>query len=237
MPPTRSRGGYRSRAAARRPVTESACASGDEGVQAGAGPAAPSAGYHYLSLECTPRRLRTRILLLSSHFFFFFSPGERLCTNGWHVIPIPKKQSSSSAREPPMGAAQSLEASPPSSPEEHRPPRRPEPAWEASRGATSRPPASVARHASPQRRVAWGTPQSAKSRMAATAASESQGARGAYRRELLQASAGTRPASELAAATTSAAPAARRAAVAGSLVRVRVRVRARVRVRVRVRVS
>ena len=136
--------------------------------------------------------------------------------HGSLVIPIPKSKVPSSPREPPMGAAQSLEASPPSSPEEHRPPPRPEPAWEAPRGATSRPSASVARHASPQRRVAWGTPQSARSRVAVAAASESQGARGAYRRELLQASAGARPASELAAATTSAAPAGRCAAMAGS---------------------
>ena len=133
-----------------------------------------------------------------------------------------------------MGAAESLEASPPSTPEERRrgshewgspsparpaerrPPPRPEPAWEVSRGATPRSSASAARHASPQR-VAWGTPQSARSRVALAAEHESHGARGPYRRELLQESSGhaARPASEHAAAAAAASPAARRA-VAGS---------------------
>ena len=70
--------------------------------------------------------------------------------------------------------------------------------------------------------MAWGTPQSARSRVALAAEHESHGARGPYRRELLQESSGhgaghgaARYASEHAAAAAAASPAARRA-VAGS---------------------
>eukprot|EP00964_Phaeocystis_antarctica_P077810 scaffold48347_cov68-Phaeocystis_antarctica.AAC.3 len=158
----------------------------------------------------------------------------------WVVCYSKTQKPSSRGRQPlGMGAAESLEASPPPSPEERRrgthewtspsparpaerrPPPRPEPAWEASRAATHRPSASAARHASPQR-VAWGTPQSARSRVALAAEHESHGARGPYRRELLQESSGhgsghgaARYASEHAAAAAAASPAARRA-VAGS---------------------
>ena len=121
-----------------------------------------------------------------------------------------------------MGAAGSLEASPPSTPEQHqrgteerharmspsparlaerRPPPRPEPAREVSRAATLRPPAP-ARHASPQC-VAWGAPPSARSR---TTSHDSRISKhtAAYRKELLPKSHSGRPASEYAAADAEA---------------------------------